>query len=199
MNTQDPVTTVAVAESAEDAIVLIGSRIREFRTSKAMTLQALGKATGLSLSMLSLVERGKTAPSIGSLVVICSALDVHMSDLLAPDRRSPVDPVSRREKQVSFETAEGVLRRILIDDRIHAVEIAVNEYAPCTGSAPTPVHHQGFEYGVVLEGELTVELDGDRHLLRSGDLVSYNSMRNHRIWNYGTLKARALWINLHRT
>ena len=38
--------------------------------------------TGLSASLLSLVERGKTSPSIGTLVAIAHAFDVHMTDLV---------------------------------------------------------------------------------------------------------------------
>ena len=52
--------------------------------------------------------------------------------------------------------------------------------------------------GVVLDGQLTVELDGKTHTLKAGDLISYDSARNHRIWNRGSRKARALWVNLRR-
>jgi transcriptional regulator with XRE-family HTH domain len=186
------------ADSAGDAIVMIGSRIRELRTAKQMKLQDLAARTGLSLSMLSLVERGKTSPSIGTLIVICSALGVHMGDLLAPASRGQFHPVAKMADQALFQTAEGVKRRILRDDRANGVEIAINEYAARTGSGPVPVHHEGHEYGIVLEGELTIELDGVEHKLKAGDLISYSSSRDHRIWNYSGRKAKALWVNLHR-
>jgi uncharacterized cupin superfamily protein len=121
-----------------------------------------------------------------------------MGDLLAPAHLVPIEPVSRAASQQVFETKEGVERRILRDDRIHGVEIAVNQYAPATGSAPVPVHHGGYEYGVILEGELTVELDGKTHTLKAGDLISYDSARRHRIWNYSGKKAKALWVNLRQ-
>ena len=183
---------------AEDAIARIGNRIRRLRTLKSMPLRALADATGLSMSMLSLVERGKTSPSIGTLIAICSALDVHMVDLLAPAHQLPVEPVSRAADQAVFRTDEGVQRRILRDDRSNGVEIAINQYAAQTASAPVPVHHDGYEYGILLEGELTVELDGKSHKLKTGDLISYSSSRNHRIWNHARRKASALWINLRR-
>jgi transcriptional regulator with XRE-family HTH domain len=83
------------ADLAGNAIVMIGGRIRELRTAKEMKLQDLAAQTGLSLSMLSLVERGKTSPSIGTLIVICSALGIHMGDLLAPASRGRAHPVAR--------------------------------------------------------------------------------------------------------
>jgi transcriptional regulator with XRE-family HTH domain len=182
----------------EDAIALIGNRIRDLRTTKSMPLRVLAKNTGLSMSMLSLVERAKTSPSIGTLIAICSALDVHMSDVLAPADRSAVEPVSRVADQSVFRTKEGVERRILRDDRVNGIEIAINQYPPRTGSAPVPVHHHGYEYGVVLQGELTIDLDGKTRKLKSGDLISYSSAKDHRIWNYSDRKARALWVNLRR-
>jgi quercetin dioxygenase-like cupin family protein len=149
--------------------------------------------------MLSLVERGKASPSIGTLIAISAALEIHMSDLLTPAHLVPVDPVTRAAGQAVFQTREGVERRLLSDDRLNGVEIAINKYEPKTGSAPAPVHHQGYEYGFVLDGELTVELDGKKHTLKAGDLISYDSVRRHRIWNYSGRRARALWVNLRRS
>jgi transcriptional regulator with XRE-family HTH domain len=197
MAKQATVLAGAPEDATGDTIALIGNRIRDLRKMRFMPLRALAESTGISMSMLSLVERGKTSPSIGTLIAICSALEVHMSDLLAP-HPVKVDPVSRVAEQAVFRTTEGVQRRILRDDRLNGVEIAINEYAPATGSAPAPLRHDGYEYGVVLEGELTVELDGKPHKLKGGDLIAYDSARGHRIWNYTGRRARALWINLQR-
>jgi transcriptional regulator with XRE-family HTH domain len=189
----------ALAAAAEDTLASIGQRVRELRAAKGFTLQDLGARTSLSPSMLSLVERGKTMPSIGSLIVICSALGVHMADLLAPEGLAARDPVSRVAKQPIFETAKGVMRRLLRENKALGVEIAINEYAPQRGNSPTPVQHSGYEFGIVLEGELTVTLDGVSHVLTPGDLISYDSMRGHKILNNGSQRVRALWINLNRS
>src|SRR5947209_349892 len=72
----------AVAETTASTLAAIGCRIRELRQTRELTLQQLADVSGLSTSMLSLVERGRASPSIGSLIVIASALGVAMSDLL---------------------------------------------------------------------------------------------------------------------
>ncbi len=69
-------------EKTTEALKGIGSNIRRFRLENDMTLKMLGVATGLSTSMLSLVERGLSSPSIGSLITICSALGIQMGDLV---------------------------------------------------------------------------------------------------------------------
>ena len=54
----------------------------------------------------------------------------------------------------------------------------------------------GHEYGFVLDGKLTVEVDGQSYSLGKGDLISYSSRARHRIRNHGKRPARTLWFNL---
>ncbi len=193
-----PKVAEEVSDAAAIALAAIGVRIREVRLARSMTLQGLAEASGLSPSMLSLVERGRASPSIGSLVVIASALDVAMSDLLAGEPAPEERLVVRAAEQPAIETAQHVIRRLLREDRSRGVAVALNEYEPHTGSANQPVAHSGFEYGFILEGKLTVEVDGAAFVLGAGDLISYSSRRPHRIWNHGTQKVRTLWFNLDR-
>ncbi len=54
----------------------------------------------------------------------------------------------------------------------------------------------GFEYGLMLEGELTVDVDGVTHVLREGDLIGYPSTELHRLRNEGKDVAKAVRFNL---
>jgi quercetin dioxygenase-like cupin family protein len=148
--------------------------------------------------MLSLLERGKTGPSIGTLVVVCSVLGAEMIDLLGPAEPVERAPVSRFASRPVFSTPDGARRRILKSDKLHGVEIAINEYSPGTSSAMSPLTHEGYEFGIALEGELEVTLNGEVHRLTEGDLISYHSTEPHRIANAGTQLARALWVNLRK-
>jgi transcriptional regulator with XRE-family HTH domain len=181
-----------------DTIAAMGVRIREVRLARDMTLQALADATGLSPSMLSLVERGRASPSIGSLIVIANALKVPMSELIVDQVVDEEKLVTRASDRRVIETAGHVIRRLIKEDRARGISIALNEYAPHTGAAESPITHDGFEYGFVLEGKLTVEVDGVLHVMDVGDLISYSSRRPHRIWNHGDGHVRTLWINVEQ-
>jgi transcriptional regulator with XRE-family HTH domain len=178
-----------------DVLATIGQNVRRLRSEKGFTLQTLAKRTRLSPSMLSLVERGKAGSSIGTLVVLASALGAEMSDLLGDHPRDD-ELVSRSKSQRVVETADGVSRRIVRNDRKRGIEIAINEYRPATASSPVPVRHAGFEYGIVLQGRLEITVQGQKHVLSSGDSIAYPSTQPHRIANVGAKRARALWINL---
>lgn len=184
----------------EETVVAVGSRIRNLRSERRLTLQMLAAKTGLSASMLSMVERGRTSPSIGTLVAISSALRIHMSALFDIDDEEQLaaEPVHRADDQPKFETAAGVLRRVAQNDNVRGLELVVNEYLPETASAVRPVHHAGTEYGIVIEGELTVELGGETYLLGPGDSITYDSATPHRLSNSGPDRASAIWVNLDR-
>lgn len=188
----------AVAETMATTLAAIGNRIRRARTNRRMTLQAIAQVSGLSPSMLSLVERGRASPSIGSLIVIANALGITMSELVStPEAREDRLVVHSGDAPI-VETAKHVLRRLLREDHKRGVSVALNEYQPHTGSNERPISHEGFEYGFVLEGQLTVEVDGTSHQLEAGDLIAYDSRRQHKIWNHGAEKVRTLWFNLDR-
>ena len=191
--------TADIAAGTADALAMIGARIRDLRRGRGMTLQQLGDATDLSPSMLSLVERGRTGASIGTLIVISCALGVHMGFLLSEEKTEKSGFVARATDQPVHETVQGVLRRILCEDFERGIEIAINEYEPGTGNSPSPVVHTGFEYGVVLEGELTVDVGDGLYVLQSGDLISYDSNLPHRLWNNGNQRVKTFWVNYNRS
>ena len=183
------------ALDTERTIRRIGGQIRRLRAARGLKLQDVADRTGVSVSMLSMLERGVAGGSIGTLVAVSSALGVHMSDLFEqePEEKSPV---RRLTDQVQVETAAGVLRRLAHHDEASGLEMVVNEYAPGTSSGARPVHHAGREYGIVIHGDLVVEVDGTRFELTTGDEISYASDRPHLISNEGRKIARAVWVNL---
>jgi len=192
----NPKTDGRVVVDADSTVSLLGDRIRGLRAERKLTLQTLAERTGLSLSMLSLVERGKTSPSIGTLVAISSALGVQMTDLFDDGSTESKEPVVRAKDQPVYITAHGLKRRIVRTDDARGLELAYDEYEPGVGSGGEPVHHSGHEYGIVLQGVLTVEVDGGNYQVRPGDCISYHSQRSHRIANESAKRVRALWINL---
>ena len=61
----------------------LGERIREERMSRGVSLRALAGQVGVSASMISQIENGKSQPSVSTLYAITSALGV--SPPVSPD------------------------------------------------------------------------------------------------------------------
>jgi transcriptional regulator with XRE-family HTH domain len=70
-------------------------------------------------------------------------------------------------------------------------------YAPGASSGASMSHHVGREFGLVLEGELLIELGFERYTLKAGDSIVFDSMTPHRLTNGCTKPMRALWIVLN--
>jgi DNA-binding NtrC family response regulator len=60
---------------------IIGDTIRSMRKEKELTLKQMSRRTGLSISLLSQIERAESSPSISSLYKIAVALDSKIQDL----------------------------------------------------------------------------------------------------------------------
>ena len=71
----------------------IGSRLRANRTMRHLTLRELARRVGVSPSLISQIETGRSQPSVGTLYAIATELEVSVDDLLfdgddaRPDRR----------------------------------------------------------------------------------------------------------------
>ena len=70
------------ASPDEQRLVRVGRVVRDGRQREGLTLQQLAKRTGLSVSMLSQIERGETAASVVTLFRLSSALRRTVSELL---------------------------------------------------------------------------------------------------------------------
>jgi transcriptional regulator with XRE-family HTH domain len=181
---------------AGETVRAVGASIRAARKRRRLTLQELAERTGVSVSMLSMLERGVASPSIGTLVSVSSALGLHMAQLFQDPAAEPPSPVRRLADQVTVQAAEGVSRRLVHTDLDNDLEMVVNEYEPGTSSAAAPVHHDGLEFGLIISGNLTVRLGDVEYVLGAGDGISYDSTTPHVLTNRGPAKARAVWINV---
>ncbi len=59
----------------------IGETIRTLRKGRDLTLKQMSRRTGLSVSLLSQIERAESSASISSLYKVATALDARVSDL----------------------------------------------------------------------------------------------------------------------
>jgi transcriptional regulator with XRE-family HTH domain len=179
----------------------VGERLREARTSQGLTLRQLAQRTGLSAAMLCHIENGEANPTVQSLAAIADALGCPPSSLFAdapgpaPPCADPccsVLPAARR----SWRELDGGIRVSALTAGAGAgVNFVEVTYPPGASSGEKPFRHAGREWGLILEGELTVDLPDGRLVLGPGDSIVLDSQLPHRFSNSGPLPMRALWAN----
>ncbi len=87
-------------EADVDVAKALGTRIRKLRQSgaKKLTQEDLAEQADISVSFLSMIERGERAPHIGTLLRIAAALGVSIGELfLFANKEEPqlLDPMLR--------------------------------------------------------------------------------------------------------
>ena len=67
------------------ADVDVGGRLRALREARQLSIRALAEASGLAVNTLSLIENGRTSPSVSTLQQIAVALSLPITAFFAPE------------------------------------------------------------------------------------------------------------------
>jgi len=191
----------------------IGARLRDARTQRGLSLRSVAQALGVSASLVSQVETGKTQPSVSTLYAIANHLGVSLDELLG------ITPTSPRPQPSMFGHSGAALPEVqrAADNPIIALEhgvrwerLAVGSGGPADAILVTYepgasssiegklMRHAGIEYAYMLEGELTLQLEFDTYVLRAGDSLQFESARPHMFSNRGDGVAKGIWFVLGR-
>jgi len=173
----DSVSIIMEAATASDLNERIAERVRELRAGQGLSLDSLATKSGVSRSMISLIERGESSPTAVVLEKLAAGLGVMLASLFdAPAAPQPSGPVARREDQPQWrDPASGYVRRNVsppgVPQPMQIVEVqfpAGARVAFETGARDTRVHQQVW----VLEGAIDVTVGVARHRLRKGDCLA---------------------------
>jgi transcriptional regulator with XRE-family HTH domain len=157
----------------------IAQRVRQIRGAEGLSLDTLSARSGVSRSMISLIERGESSPTAVVLEKLATGLGVTLASLFnAPDADThpPSGPVARREDQPRWtDPASGYVRRNVsppsVPQPMQIVEVVFPPQAHVafkTGSRDLTVYQQVW----VLEGAIDITVAEVRHRLREGDCLA---------------------------
>ncbi|WNS75169.1 cupin domain-containing protein [Bacillus sp. DTU_2020_1000418_1_SI_GHA_SEK_038] len=157
----------------------LGSKIKELRKDKRLTLKQIAEKTNLSISFLSQLEHGKTSATLESLKKISESLDVYPSYFFSkPETKSNSNIVRNimnendlQENKFIYRDLSGRMERPLFYPNL----IILN---PGDNSGKN-FSHQGQEFLYILEGILTVLIDDNEYVLKPYDCIFIDSARPH--------------------
>jgi transcriptional regulator with XRE-family HTH domain len=163
-------------KEAPDLDTRIGRRVRQLRDARALSLDALASRSGVSRSMISVIERGRSSATAVVLEKLAAGLDVTLAALF--DTPAPVTPrpVARRAEQPAWrDPASGYLRRnVSPPGSSQPMQLVEVEFPPRarvafeSGARDPRVFQQIW----VLEGTIDVAVGDVRHRLRTGDCLA---------------------------
>ena len=175
----------------------IGNNIRAARKRRGQTLAQLAEQCRCSTSLISQIETGAVNPSFSTLKTISDALGISMAMLVASN--SFVNGISfslmTAKERKTLVTEGGVKFQLLSRGVDLSCEFIRNEWPPGTSTGRERYTHDGEESGLLLEGELEVEINDTIHRMQPGDTITLVSSVPHRVLNPGKEKAVAIWVN----
>jgi transcriptional regulator with XRE-family HTH domain len=163
------------------AAARLGETIRNARSGK-YTLKQLSEAAGVSVGLISQLERGMGNPSFSTLQRIADALGLRIGDLVEaglPPRDSTA-MIVRRHARARLQTNEGApVYELLTPNLRGRLEVLETTLPPGFSNRDKPFAHVGEECVVVLEGEVCVGVGEVADRLVAGDAITYDSAAPH--------------------
>jgi transcriptional regulator with XRE-family HTH domain len=177
------------------------SRLREARLAAGFSVRELSRRVGISPSMLSQIENGRSEPSVATLYGLVSALSISVDNVLGtpvPANGSRAQacrpPIVRAEDRATLVMDGGVRwERLTADADPHVEALLVTYPAGSSSSGSGLMRHSGHEYGYLIEGELVVQIGFETFTLRPGDALSFESATPHLYRNDTAMPAKGIW------
>ena len=199
---QQPATSDAIAEGHRGKMdAVVGQRIRSLRLARDLSLKEVAARSGLSIGLISQVERGISSPSLRVLGALSGALEVGIAYFF-PDpvesSREPDSPILRVHQRPAIAFwRTGIAKSVLTPDTPGNMDLVmytiIIEPGGTTGDGPFT--HDGEEAGVVLEGTLDLEIGDEAYVLREGDGFRFSSTIPHRFFNATKRVTKVMWVN----
>jgi transcriptional regulator with XRE-family HTH domain len=172
----------------------VGQRLREQRQRQRLSIRALAERSGLNPNTLSLIENGKTSPSVATLQQLAGALGAPITAFFetSADIQKVAFQKAARRRDVPF--AHGVVQDLGAGIARRGIEPLLLVLKPKAGSGPTPIVHTGREFVYCLEGQLAYTIEDQAFLLEPGDSLLFEAYLPHRWENVGSYPSRSLLI-----
>lgn len=174
----------------------IGDRLRMRRRIRRLSLQQLAEKTGLSIGLLSQIERNVSTPSLRSLREICLGLQMPMSWLFeVPDEMSS-DVVVRADARRRLDlSSQGIIKDLITPDNVPEVQmirITIQPGAIFEGLTSTVAN--AAKSGTVLIGTLDFQLAERTFPLATGDSFAFPAIKPHKLTCTSDQTAVVLWV-----
>ena len=172
----------------------VGKSIRQLRTDAGLSIRALAEASHLNVNTLSLIENGKTSPSVSTLQRLASTLQIPLTaffEAKIPERHLTFQKAGQR---VGASFAYGMMEDLGGGLTLRGGQPLIVTLEPRTDTGSPPIVHTGHEFVYCLEGQLTYIVEGQEYLLEAGDSLIFEAHLPHCWGNFGGKPTRSLLV-----
>ena len=181
----------------------LGKKIKDLRVNMGWSLKDLGARVNLSPAYLSLVERGLTSVNVTTLQNIAKEFSMNAGDFLQSPQTPPRNITRSYNRKVCYTDDVGYVCLSLAGD----MEEGESVLEPVVALIPPEksresiqlISHEGEEFGIVLEGIITLILGSKEYDLNPGDSYHIMSKMPHYVGNLTNNICQLLLVNTPKT
>ena len=173
---------------------LLGKKIREIRNQRGITLKQMADISALNINTLSLIENGKTSPSISTLQRLAGALEVSIKEFFEP--ANPAQPIiftayDQRPAALNEKSVISNLGKGLNSSTLEPFVLTMEKHATSGGRT---LLHNGYEFVYCLSGKILYTIQEVEYTLTPGDSVLFSAQLGHRWENINEGESQLLLV-----
>jgi transcriptional regulator with XRE-family HTH domain len=172
----------------------LGQRIKEKRLSRQLTLKQLAEMVGCSDAHISQIERGRASPSISTLKKIAASLQSKITDFFNDaEDDEPVVMTPENRKTLTLSRWNARIQSLVKNAKDKRMQPFFTTIQPGGGSHGS-YQHVGEEFGIVLKGELSLEIKGTQYTVHPFESFYYDSTDPHSWSNDTDGETIVIWV-----
>ena len=174
--------------------VNVATSLRELREARGISMRTLATKSGLSANALSMIERGKTSPSVSTLYKLADALGVSITAFFGAENKKKQIVFLKSDERTHMSFTRGVFEGLggaQFSGRVEPFMLTLESGA---SSGTRSIVHAGHEFVFCLRGKLEYFVDKQFFQLEAGDSLLFSSKLQHKWKNPGSTVTTALVI-----
>ncbi|MGM9923519.1 MAG: helix-turn-helix domain-containing protein [Bacillus sp. (in: firmicutes)] len=157
---------------------IIANNLAEIRKSRALSLNQVAEMTGVSKAMIAQIEKGKSNPTVTTLWKIANGLQVSFSVFMKEGDGPKVTTITVDElESIIDEDGNYLVYSIFPYHPEKKFEIYAIDLKP--GFRHNAERHLGEEYILLKSGELTLKVNNEEYVLKTGEALSFAADVDH--------------------
>jgi len=172
----------------------VAQRLQALREERDLSIRGLARLSGLSANALSVIERGKSSPSVSTLYKIAAALEVPVTAFFqeSPDVRDLVFVKASQRDRIPFH--RGLWEDLGGECFSGNVEPFTLTLEAGASSGRFSMGHSGHEFVFCLRGQLEYVVEEETYLMEAGDSLLFSANLEHEWRNPGDKVTNALFV-----
>jgi transcriptional regulator with XRE-family HTH domain len=164
----------------------LGPRLKTLRAHQGLSQRKLAALSGVSNATISLIEHGRTDPSMGMLKRILGAMGVSFAEFFSADDRQTEKHFYTKDELSEISSGPISYMQVGNDLSDSQLQILFERYKPGADTGQSMLSHNAEEGGIVLSGRLELTVGDNVQTLSAGDAYLFNSRIPHRFRNTGS-------------